>query len=43
MEEKMSDNKFIPLAIGSGILFMLPSLLLSITAGIIVTREAGKF
>jgi len=33
---------YIPLAVGSGILFMLPSFLLSIAAGCLVTREVGK-
>ena len=33
---------YIPLAVGSGILFMIPSFLASTAAGIIVTREAMK-
>jgi len=33
---------YIPLAVGSGILFMLPSFLLSIAVGCLVKREIGK-
>jgi flagellar biosynthesis component FlhA len=39
MEEKTPGDKFITLAIGSGILFMIPSVLVSMAVWIIVTKE----